>query len=214
MSRSRSWQLMSPGPRHLALSPWPWRPGLVAFVGGYPAVPAALVALATRSPPPSPLRRVSALMLQAVQADPAARSVSTSTTGPRASTTAPTLSTPISDTVPPALSRPTTCPGLARAQAPATAARTMITEALSTVGATHHPTPGDHPNYHDRACHHGRARDHGGTQPAPSPPRPSRPPPGRRSLYPLAGVGQQTGSDPRRRRCHERVPTSRGVWAG
>jgi hypothetical protein len=45
---------------------------------------------------------------------------------------------PISDTVPSALSRPTTSPGPARAQAPATAGRTTITEALSTLGATHH----------------------------------------------------------------------------
>jgi hypothetical protein len=43
---------------------------------------------------------------------------------------------PTLDTVPLAVSRPTTTPGPAMAQAPATAGTATITEALSTVGAT------------------------------------------------------------------------------
>jgi hypothetical protein len=112
-----------------------WRLGLVAF-GLTTAVLAALVTSATLSPQPSPPRRAATLVLPAVQAEPATRSASTSTTGPRESTTAPTLSTlsiPIPDTVPLAVSRPTTTPGPARAQAPATAGTTTITEALSTL---------------------------------------------------------------------------------
>jgi hypothetical protein len=120
------------------MSRWPWRLGLVAF-GLTTAVLAALVTSATLSPQPSRPRRVPTLVLPAVQAEPATRSESTPTTGPREPTTAPTLSTrsiPIPDTVPLAVSRPTTTPGPARAQAPATAGRTRITEALSTVGAS------------------------------------------------------------------------------
>src|SRR6266540_6560169 len=58
------------------------------------AVLAALVTSATRSPQPPPPRRAPTLVLPAVQAEPATRSASTPTTGPRESTTAPTLSTP------------------------------------------------------------------------------------------------------------------------
>jgi hypothetical protein len=114
MSTTGSRQLMWPGPRHLAVSLWPWRLGLVAF-GLTTGVLAALVASATLWPQSSPLRRVSALVLPDVQAEPATRPVSTSTTGPRESTPAPTLLAPTSDIVPLAVSRPTTTPGSARA---------------------------------------------------------------------------------------------------
>src|SRR6266545_4449640 len=93
MSTSRPRHLRSPGPRHLAMSRWPWRLGLVAF-GLTTVVLAALVTSATLSPQPPPPRRAPTLVLPAVQAEPATRSASTPTTGPRESTTAPTLSTP------------------------------------------------------------------------------------------------------------------------
>src|SRR5436305_1950432 len=85
----------------------PWRLGLVAF-GLTTAVLAALATSATRSPQPPPPRRAPTLVLPAVQAEPATRSASTPTTGPRESTTAPTLSSPTPATVPLAVSRPTT----------------------------------------------------------------------------------------------------------
>jgi hypothetical protein len=102
------------------------------------AVLAALVTSATLWPQPSPSRRVPTLVLPAVQAEPATRSASTPTTDHRPAgadhRTYPLDPTP--DTVPLAVSRPTTAPGPARTQAPATAGTTRITEALSTVGAT------------------------------------------------------------------------------
>jgi hypothetical protein len=86
-------QLMSPGPRHLAMSRWPWRLGLVAF-GLTTAVLAALMASVTPVAPtvtatPGTHPRTAGRPSRAgneVRVDP--------TTGPRESTTAPTLSTP------------------------------------------------------------------------------------------------------------------------
>ena len=102
------------------------------------AVVAAVVASATLLPLPqsSPLRQVPALALPTVPAEPTAGSVSTPTTGPRTPTTAPSRSTPTLDSGLQAVSRATSAPEPASAQAPATAGTTTSSEELSTVGAT------------------------------------------------------------------------------
>src|SRR5215218_1565385 len=129
--------MQTPPPRHLTSRPphlpasrWPWRLGLVAF-GLTTAVLVALVASATLLPRPSPPRRAPGLALPNVPAEPAPRPAPTPPTGPREPTTLPASSTPTSATVPGAVSRPTSARGPARAQAPATAGTTTITEAFS-----------------------------------------------------------------------------------
>jgi hypothetical protein len=133
---------------------------------------------------PSPPRRVPTLVLPAVQAEPATRSASTPTADPREPTTSPTFSTPTPDTVPLAVSRPTTPPGPARAQAPATAGTTTITRHSRPLAL-----PPPRPPVTSQLPRPRRP-------PPPRPPPPSRPPPSRRSLNPLARVSQQTGSGP------------------
>src|SRR5215211_8024700 len=119
MSTSRPRQLMSPGPRHLAMSRWPWRLGLVAF-GLTTAVLAALVTSATLSPQPSPPRRVPPSYCRPLKpsrqrdrVDPHHRPA-----GADHRTHPLDPLDPIPDTVPLAVSRPTTTPGPARVQAP------------------------------------------------------------------------------------------------
>src|SRR5215218_4526345 len=117
-------------PRHLPASRWPWRLRLATF-GLTTAVLAALVASATLLPRPSPPRRAPGLALTRVPAEPAPRPAPPPAIGPREPRTLPASSTPTSATVPGAVSRPTSARGPARAQAPATAGTTTITEAFS-----------------------------------------------------------------------------------
>jgi hypothetical protein len=133
---SRPRHLPRSRPRHLTTSRWPWRLGLLAL-GLTTGVLAALVTSAILLSPQPPLaRQTPVLGLLTVPAQPAARSVATSTTGPPEPTTAPTRSTLTAETRPRrAVSRPTSAPGPGTAQVSATA-DTTTTEAFSTVGAT------------------------------------------------------------------------------